>query len=88
MIDAVSSSSSRRRAASMRSAPVAVQERLIAGIAALPAVKRHTLAVALSAIARLVTPAGAAPFPPMLFEDGARNRRRPLRVGGAAGRQR
>jgi DNA-binding MarR family transcriptional regulator len=53
------------------SAPVVVQERLIAAISALPAAERRTLARALGDVARLVTPKGAAPHPPMLFEDGA-----------------
>ena len=56
----------------LRSAPVVVQERLIAAIAALPAAERRTLARALGDVARLVTPKGAAPHPPMLFEDGDR----------------
>jgi hypothetical protein len=50
-------------------APVAVQEHLIAAIAALPAADRRALARSLSAVARLVAPAGAAPHPPMFFED-------------------
>jgi MarR family transcriptional regulator, lower aerobic nicotinate degradation pathway regulator len=53
----------------LRSGPVVVQERLIAAISALPAAERRTLARALGDVARLVTPTGAAPHPPMLFED-------------------
>ena len=60
----------------LRRAPVVVQERLITAIAALPAAERRTLARALGAVARLVTPKGAAPHPPMLFEDGAGGGRR------------
>jgi len=58
----------------LRSAPVAVQERLIAAIAALPATERGALARALGEVARLVAPKGAAPHPPMLFEDGVAGR--------------
>src|SRR5437867_11323761 len=47
-------------------APVAVQEHLITAIAALPTADRRALARSLSAVARLVAPAGAAPHPPML----------------------
>jgi DNA-binding MarR family transcriptional regulator len=57
-------------------APVAVQERLIKAIAALPAADRRALARALSAVARLVAPAGVAPHPPMFFEDHVRGGRR------------
>jgi DNA-binding MarR family transcriptional regulator len=56
-------------------APVAVQEHLIAAIAALPAADRRTLARSLSAVARLVAPDGAAPHPPMFFEDRAKGGR-------------
>jgi DNA-binding MarR family transcriptional regulator len=59
-----------------RRAPVVVQERLITAIAALPAAERRTLARVLGVVARLVTPKGAAPHPPMLFEDGAGGDRR------------
>jgi DNA-binding MarR family transcriptional regulator len=55
----------------LRSAPVVVQERLVAAISALPAADRRTLARALGAVAGLVTPEGAAPHPPMLFENSA-----------------
>ena len=50
-------------------APVAVQEHLIAAIAALPVTDRRALARSLSAVARLVAPEGVAPHPPMFFED-------------------
>jgi DNA-binding MarR family transcriptional regulator len=49
--------------------PVAVQERLIAALAALPAADRRGLARSLSAVARLVAPERATPHPPMFFED-------------------
>jgi MarR family transcriptional regulator, lower aerobic nicotinate degradation pathway regulator len=55
----------------LRRAPVVVQERLIAALAALPAAERRTLARALGSVAGLVTPTGAAPHPPMLFEERA-----------------
>jgi len=58
--------------------PVAVQEHLIAAIAALPTADRHALARSLSAVARLVAPAGAAP-PPMFFEDDVSRGRRTRR---------
>jgi DNA-binding MarR family transcriptional regulator len=57
-------------------APVAVQEHLIAAIAALPKADRRALARSLGAVARLVTPGGATPHPPMFFEDLARGGRR------------
>ena len=60
-------------------APVAIQEHLIAAIAALPAADRRALARSLSAVARLVAPAGAAPHPPMFFEDDVRGGRRTRR---------
>jgi DNA-binding MarR family transcriptional regulator len=53
----------------LRRAPVAVQEHLIAAIAALPAADRRALAKSLSAVARLVAPDVASPHPPMFFED-------------------
>jgi DNA-binding MarR family transcriptional regulator len=55
----------------LRRAPVAVQEHLIAAIAALPEADRRALAKSLSAVARLVAPDSAAPHPPMFFEDDA-----------------
>jgi DNA-binding MarR family transcriptional regulator len=50
-------------------APVAVQEHLIAAIAALPAADRRGLARSLSAVARLVAPERPASYPPMFFEN-------------------
>jgi DNA-binding MarR family transcriptional regulator len=58
-------------------APVAVQEHLIAAIAALPVTDRRALARSLSAVARLVAPDGVAPHPPMFFEDASGERRTP-----------
>jgi len=58
-------------------APVAVQEHLIAAIAALPAADRRALARSLSAVARLVTSDAAAPHPPMFFEGEVSGGRRP-----------
>jgi DNA-binding MarR family transcriptional regulator len=52
----------------LKRVPGAVQEALIAAIAALPAADRRGLARSLDAIARRIAPAGAAP-PPMFFED-------------------
>jgi len=60
-------------------APVAVQEHLIAAIAALPAADRRGLARSLSAVAGRIVPAGAAPHPPMFFEDDVRSERRARR---------
>ena len=54
----------------LRRAPVAVQERLIAAIAALPAADRRALARSLGDVARSVAPAVEAPHPPMFFESG------------------
>jgi hypothetical protein len=59
----------------LRRAPVAVQEHLIAAIAALPGADRRVLAKSLSAVARLVAPDSAAPHPPMFFEDDANHGR-------------
>jgi DNA-binding MarR family transcriptional regulator len=56
----------------LQRAPVAVQERLIDAIAALPAADRGALAHALRAVARRMAPKGAAPHPPMLFEEQVR----------------
>jgi DNA-binding MarR family transcriptional regulator len=53
----------------LQRAPIAVQERLIAALSALPAADRKALARSLSAVARGVVPKGAAPHPPMLFEE-------------------
>jgi DNA-binding MarR family transcriptional regulator len=54
----------------LRRAPIAVQERLIAAIAALPAADRRTLRRSLGSVARSLTPKGAEKYPPMLFEEG------------------
>ena len=62
-------------------APVAVQEHLIAAIAALPVTDRRALARSLSAVARLVAPDGVAPHPPMFFEDVNGERRTPRKRG-------
>jgi DNA-binding MarR family transcriptional regulator len=58
----------------LRRAPAAMQERLIAAIAALPAADRRALARSLEHVARTVAPNQSARHPPMLFED---SRRRP-----------
>jgi DNA-binding MarR family transcriptional regulator len=50
-------------------APVAVQEHLIKAISALSKDDRRALARSLNAIAGAVAPDGAAPHPPMFFED-------------------
>jgi DNA-binding MarR family transcriptional regulator len=52
-------------------APVAAQEHLITAISALPEADRRALARSLGAIARMGAPDGAAPHPPMFFEDRA-----------------
>jgi DNA-binding MarR family transcriptional regulator len=59
----------------LQRAPAAVQQRLIAAIAQLPAADRRVLADGLSGIARDVGRGGPEGHPPMLFED----RRRPAR---------
>jgi DNA-binding MarR family transcriptional regulator len=61
----------------LRRTPVATQERLINAIAVLPAAERRQLARSLGAVALAVAPKGAAPHPPMFFEEGqaARDRR-------------
>ena len=60
----------------LRRAPIAVQERLIAAIAALPASDRRTLRRSLGSVARSMTPKGAEKYPPMLFEEGGSRRSR------------
>ena len=60
-------------------APVAVQEHLIAAIAALPNADRRAFARSLGSVARLVAPAGAQNRPPMFFEDDVRAKRRTRR---------
>jgi DNA-binding MarR family transcriptional regulator len=52
----------------LNDAPVAVQEHLIAAIAALPATDRRVLARTLGSIARAIAPQTATPHPPMFFE--------------------
>jgi DNA-binding MarR family transcriptional regulator len=59
----------------LKDTPAAVQEQLIAAIAAVPARQRRTLAATLASIARRLTPADAAAHPPMLFEDDVRPKR-------------
>jgi DNA-binding MarR family transcriptional regulator len=68
----------------LRRAPVAVQERLIAAIAGLPAAGRRALARWLGDVAGSVAPSAAA-HPPMLFEDSVGGRRR---TGGSPPRRR
>ena len=63
----------------LQRAPAAVQARLIAAIAALPAAERQALARSLGALAQAIAPsAGAAP--PMFFEDRRRRRKRPAQL--------
>ena len=57
-------------------APVAVPERLIAAIGALPAEDRKVVARSLVQIAQKVAPQIATQHPPMFFEDGKRARRK------------
>jgi DNA-binding MarR family transcriptional regulator len=59
----------------LRRAPPAVQDRLIASIAALPAAERRALVRSLGTLARSVAPKDAARHPPMFFEDGSSRRR-------------
>jgi DNA-binding MarR family transcriptional regulator len=56
--------------------PVAVQEHLIAAIAALRARDRRVLARSLGEIARRIAPTDHAPHPPMFFEGDVNRRRR------------
>jgi DNA-binding MarR family transcriptional regulator len=58
----------------LRRAPAAVQERLIAAVAALPARERRALARTMEKIARAIAPEEGA-HPPMFFEDAATSRR-------------
>ena len=58
----------------LRRAPVAVQEQLIAAIAALPAGRRATLARALGDVADMLAPR-AAGHPQMFFEEEAGERK-------------
>ena len=68
----------------LRSAPAAVQDRLIAALGALPAAERRVLARALDAVARAVAP-GAVSHPPMFFEDSVVKRRRKPQQSGSSG---
>jgi DNA-binding MarR family transcriptional regulator len=52
----------------LNDAPVAVQEHLIAAIAAVPETDRRVLARALDAIAKAISPHAAMPHAPMFFE--------------------
>lgn len=56
---------------SLQRAPAAVQQRLIAAVAALPATDRRRLARSLRDVARAIAPGRLAPHPPMLFEEPA-----------------
>jgi len=61
---------------SLQRAPAAVQERLIAAVAALPPADCRRLAGSLRKIARAIAPGRLAPHPPMLFEDTLARRRK------------
>jgi DNA-binding MarR family transcriptional regulator len=62
----------------LKRAPVAVQEHLIAAIAALPAADRRVLARSLGEIGRRIAPATDSSHPPMFFEgDDNGGRRKP-----------
>src|SRR5512140_1324436 len=56
----------------LRRSPEPVQDKLIAGLAALPEDRRHLVADALDEIAQTIN--GREAPPPMLFEDGRRGR--------------
>ena len=58
----------------LRRAPAAVQERLIAAVAALPGGERRSLARSLEKVARAVAPQDGA-HPPMFFEEAPTSRR-------------
>ena len=60
--------------AAVRRAPKAVQQQLIAAIAALPAAERRTLVRALDRVARRVAPDLVATRAPMLFEERGRSK--------------
>lgn len=60
--------------------PAAVQERLIAAVAALRATERRELSTLLNAVARVVAPSDVATPPAMLFEDDHGVRRRRVRA--------
>jgi len=59
----------------LQRAPVAVQERLIGAITALPVADRRALTRSLGRVARLVIPKSAQLHPPMFFEEPGRARR-------------
>lgn len=61
---------------SLQRAPAALQERLVAAVAALPATERRMLAKSLREIARRIVPGRLAPHPPMLFEEAQSPRRK------------
>ena len=58
----------------LRRAPVAVQEQLVAAIAALPAADRRALARTLGRVAVVLSPDAATADVPMLFEETLRGR--------------
>ncbi len=62
----------------LRRSPQPVQDRLIAGRAALSEDRRHVVAEALNEIAQTIN--GRAEPPPMLFEDSRRSARAPRRT--------
>lgn len=57
----------------LRRSPEPIQEKLIAGIAALPPADRRTFADALSGVAKSMSDSGG--HPPMFFEEGRRRTR-------------
>jgi MarR family transcriptional regulator, lower aerobic nicotinate degradation pathway regulator len=59
----------------LRTAPDIVQQRLIAGITALPPRDRTRIVGGLTDLARIVAPVEGSTAPPMLFEDSRRRRR-------------
>ncbi len=69
----------------LRRSPEPVQDRLIAGIAALSEERRHAIAHALDEIAQAISDHQTPP--PMLFEDG-RRARRPVRRRKTTGKHR
>lgn len=58
----------------LRAAPDIVQQRLIAGIAALPPRQRTRMVAGLADLVQIVAPLEGATAPPMLFEDSRRRR--------------
>ncbi len=58
----------------LRAAPDIVQERLIAGLAALPPRERSRIVGALADLVQIVAPLDGGSAPPMLFEDSRRRR--------------